>query len=89
MTSILKEWLKMPTSKAFPRYAQRLTVVKALNKAELAGLRRIEERGVYALCYLDGRNISWNRDVKGTVIQCYSGGLNHISEVVINIFSGN
>ncbi|EBS1324019.1 DUF4123 domain-containing protein [Salmonella enterica subsp. enterica serovar Muenchen] len=37
VTSFLKEWQKMPASKAFQPYAQRL-VIKALNKSKESGL---------------------------------------------------
>ena len=55
VTSVLKEWQNMPASKAFPPCAQRLMVIKALNKAEGIGLAKSEDRVFYALCYLGGR----------------------------------
>jgi hypothetical protein len=55
VTSVLNEWQRMPTSQQFPPCAQRLMVVKALNKADLVGLNNPKDRMLYALCYLDGR----------------------------------
>ncbi|HEY2452107.1 MAG TPA: DUF4123 domain-containing protein [Scandinavium sp.] len=54
VTSVLNEWQKMPTSKAFPPCAQRLMVIKALGKADGLGLVKLEDRTLYALCYLNG-----------------------------------
>lgn len=54
VTSVLNEWQKMPASQGFPPCAQRLMVVKALNKAEGVGLEKPADRMLYALCYLNG-----------------------------------
>lgn len=54
VTSVLKEWQKMPTSQAFPPCAQRSMVVKTLQKAHDAGLVSPFDQKVYALCYLNG-----------------------------------
>ncbi|MEB6335704.1 DUF4123 domain-containing protein [Serratia rhizosphaerae] len=54
VTSVLREWQKMPTSKAFPPCAQRLMVIKALKKAERMELERPEDRILYALFFLNG-----------------------------------
>lgn len=54
VTSVLNEWQKMPTSQGFPPCAQRLMVVKALNKSEGVGLEKPADRMLYALCYLNG-----------------------------------
>jgi hypothetical protein len=54
VTSVLNEWQKMPGSRVFPPCAQRLMVIKALDKAEDTGLEKPEDRTLYALCYLNG-----------------------------------
>lgn len=54
ITSVLKEWQKMPASRVFPPCAQRLMVIKALGKAESRGLEKPEDRALYAFCYLNG-----------------------------------
>ena len=89
MTSILKEWQKMPTSKAFPPCAQRLMVVKALNKAELVGLSCIEDRGLYALCYLAGRKDILESETLKEYLSNVIHGNKSLSDVVINVFSEN
>ncbi|HCL6629855.1 TPA: DUF4123 domain-containing protein [Citrobacter amalonaticus] len=54
VTGVLKEWQKMATSQPFPPCAQRLMVMKALDKAGGVGLEMPEDRVLYALCYLNG-----------------------------------
>ena len=54
VTSILKEWQKMPTSRGFPPCAQRLMVIKALNKSKEAGLFSQADQKVFTLYYLNG-----------------------------------
>ncbi|WP_368656791.1 DUF4123 domain-containing protein [Pantoea agglomerans] len=89
VTSILKEWQKMPTSKAFPPCAQRLMVVKALNKAELVGLSCIEDRELYALCYLAGRKDILESETLKEYLSNVIYGNKSLSDVVINVFSEN
>lgn len=87
VTSVLKEWQKMPTSRGFPPCAQRLMVAKALKKAELVGLNRPEDRGLYALCYLDGRKDILASETLRKQLSNIIQGNKSLSDVVINICS--
>lgn len=89
VTSVLKEWQKMPTSRVFPPCAQRLMVVKALNKAEIVGLSRTEDRGLYALCYLDGRKDILASETLREQLSNIIQGSKSLSDVVISICSEN
>ncbi|HCR1139943.1 TPA: DUF4123 domain-containing protein [Klebsiella aerogenes] len=62
VTSVLNEWQKMPTSKAFPPCAQRLMVIRALKKSEEAGLLSSMDQKVYALYYLSGGKATLESD---------------------------
>lgn len=57
VTSVLREWQKMPTSRAFPPCAQRLMVIKALKRAECLKLDKSRDRILYALFFLNRGNM--------------------------------
>lgn len=52
--NVLAEWQKRPEAQGFSSCTQRLLVIKALNKAEEAGMLTSYDRTFYALCYLGG-----------------------------------
>lgn len=54
VSGVLKAWQQMPTCQNISPCARRLMVLKALNKAEKAGLEKPADRMLYALCYLNG-----------------------------------
>lgn len=54
VSRVLKEWQQMSTSLGVSPCAQRLMVLKALNKAESVGLEHPADQMLYALCYLNG-----------------------------------
>lgn len=87
VTSVLREWQKMPASKAFPPCVQRLMVIKALNKAEGIGLAKSEDRVVYALCYLGGRkDILESEALRKKLINIIQGKQS-LSDVVMKLCS--
>jgi len=87
VTSVLREWQKMPTSRGFPPCAQCLMVAKALKKADLVGLNRPGDRGLYALCYLDGRKDILASETLRKQLSNSIQGNKSLSDVVINICS--
>ncbi|MFZ1872453.1 MAG: DUF4123 domain-containing protein, partial [Chania sp.] len=54
VSTVLAQWQKMPASQHFPPCAQRDMVIKALDKAQAAGLDAGPDRKLYALYYLNG-----------------------------------
>lgn len=52
--AILTQWQKMPASQHFPPCSQRDMVIKALEKARLAGMPAGVDSKLYALYYLNG-----------------------------------
>ena len=54
VSHVLREWRQMPSSQGISPCALRLMVLKALNKAESAGLEQPADRILYAICYLNG-----------------------------------
>lgn len=89
VTSVLSEWQKMPTSRAFPPCAQRSMVIKALNRAEGIGLEKPEDRTLYALCYLEGRKDILNSEVLRKQLTNIVRGNQSLSGLVIKICSEN
>lgn len=87
VTSVLKEWQKMPTSKAFPPCAQRLMVIKALNKAEGMGLAKSEDRKFYALCYLGGSKGILETEALRKQLSNIVQGKQSLSDVVMKLCS--
>lgn len=87
VTSVLREWQKMPTSKAFPPCAQRLMVIKALNKAEGIGLAKSEDRVFYALCYLGGRKDILESEALRKQLFNIVQGKQSLSDVMMKLFS--
>jgi hypothetical protein len=87
VTSVLHEWQKMPASRVFPPCAQRLMVIKALNKAEGIGLAKSEDRVFYALCYLGGRkDILESEALRENLINIIQGKQS-LSDVVMKLCS--
>ncbi len=87
VTSVLREWQKMPVSKAFPPCVQRLMVIKALNKAEGIGLAKSEERVFYALCYLGGRKDILESEALRKKLLNIIQGKQSLSDVVMKLCS--
>lgn len=54
VSTLLAQWQQKPTSQHFPPCVQRDMVIKALGKAQSAGLTVGADRKLYALCYLEG-----------------------------------
>lgn len=87
VTSVLREWQKMQASKAFPPCAQRLMVIKALNKAEGIGLAKSEDRVFYALCYLGGRKDILESEALRKQLFNIVQGKQSLSHVVMKLYS--
>jgi hypothetical protein len=60
VSRVLKEWQQMSTSLGVSPCAQRLMVLKALNKAESVGLEHPADQMLYALCYPMAGSGCWN-----------------------------
>ncbi|MFL4558315.1 DUF4123 domain-containing protein [Yersinia kristensenii] len=54
ISTVLTQWQKMPASQHFPPCAQRDMVIKALDKAQIAGMADGVDSKLYALYYLNG-----------------------------------
>lgn len=54
VSSVLIQWQNMPTSQHFPPCIQRDMVIKALDKAQVAGMTPGVDSKLYALYYLNG-----------------------------------
>ncbi|WP_235896339.1 DUF4123 domain-containing protein [Yersinia rochesterensis] len=54
ISTVLTQWQKMPSSQHFPPCAQRDMVIKALDKAQIAGMADGVDSKLYALYYLNG-----------------------------------
>ncbi|WP_235859170.1 DUF4123 domain-containing protein [[Pantoea] beijingensis] len=85
VTSVLNEWQRMPTSKVFPPCAQRLMVIKALNKSKETGLLSPTDQKVFALCYLNGGRQQLESDaLRGALPNVVNGTLS-LAEVLVNL----
>ncbi|KAB8311645.1 DUF4123 domain-containing protein [Erwinia endophytica] len=82
VTSVLNEWQKIPASQQFPACAQRLMVVKALNKAESVGLEKSEDRMLYALFYLNGGRKTLESDALKAVLPNVVSGTRSLMDVL-------
>lgn len=85
VTSVLKEWQKMPTSRKFPACAQRLMVIKALNKSKESGLLSAADQKVYALYYLNGGRQELESDALKVALPEVLNGTQSLAEVLVNL----
>ncbi len=85
VTSVLKEWQKMPASRAFPPCAQRLMVIKALNKSKEAGLLSAADQKVFALYYLTGGRRQLESDSLRVALPNVVNGTQSLAEVLVNL----
>lgn len=85
MASVLKEWQKMPTSRKFPACAQRLMVIKALNKSKESGLLSAADQKVYALYYLNGGRQELESDALKVALPKVLNGIQSLAEVLVNL----
>lgn len=85
VTSVLKEWQKMPTSRKFPACAQRLMVIKALNKSKESGLLSAADQKVYALYYLNGGRQELESDALKVALPKVLNGTQSLAEVLVNL----
>jgi hypothetical protein len=85
VTSVLKEWQKMPTSRKFPACAQRLMVIKALNKSKESGLLSAADQKVYALYYLNGGRQELESDELKAVLPNVLNRTQSLAEVLVNL----
>lgn len=85
VTSVLSEWQKMPTSRAFPPCAQRSMVIKALNKSKESGLLSAADQKVYALYYLSGGRQELESDALRAALPNVMNGTQSLAEVLVNL----
>lgn len=85
VTSVLREWQKMPTSRKFPACAQRLMVIKALNKSKESGLLSAADQKVYALYYLNGGRQELESDALKVALPKVLNGTQSLAEVLVNL----
>lgn len=85
VTSVLSEWQKMPTSRAFPPCAQRLMVIKALNKSKESGLLSPADQKVYALYYLNGGRQELESDALRAALPNVMNGTQSLAEVLVSL----
>lgn len=84
VTSVLNEWQKMPTSKAFPPCVQHSMVIKALKKSETAELFTPVDQKVYALYYLNGGKAKLESDSLKAVLPNVISGARSLADVLAN-----
>lgn len=85
VTSVLKEWQKMPTSRVFPPCAQRSMVIKALNKSKESGLLSAVDQKVYALYYLNGGRQELESDALKAALPNVLNETQSLAEVLVNL----
>lgn len=85
VTSVLREWQKMPTSRKFPACVQRLMVIKALNKSKESGLLSAADQKVYALYYLNGGRQELESDALKVALPKVLNGTQSLAEVLVNL----
>ncbi|HAT1613586.1 TPA: DUF4123 domain-containing protein [Raoultella ornithinolytica] len=85
VTSVLNEWQKMPTSRKFPACAQRLMVIKALNKSKESGLLSGADQKVYALYYLNGGRQELESDALKVALPKVLNGTQSLAQVLVNL----
>lgn len=85
VTSVLKEWQKMPTSRVFPPCAQRLMVIKALNKSKYLGSLSPADQKVFALYYLNGGRQELESDALKAALPKVLNGTQSLAEVLVNL----
>lgn len=85
VTSVLSEWQKMPTSRAFPPCAQRSMVIKALNKSKESGLLSAADQKVYALYYLSGGRQELESDALRAALPNVMNETQSLAEVLVNL----
>ncbi|MCT4702673.1 hypothetical protein MUA02_12450 [Enterobacteriaceae bacterium H20N1] len=85
VTSVLNEWQKMPASKAFPPCAQRLMVIKALNKSKESGSLSPADQKVYALYYLNGGRQELESDALKAALPKVLNRTRSLAEVLVNL----
>ncbi|MBD8142660.1 MULTISPECIES: DUF4123 domain-containing protein [Erwiniaceae] len=85
VTSVLSEWQKMPTSRAFPPCAQRSMVIKALNKSKESGLLSAADQKVYALYYLSGGRHELESDALRAALPNVMNETQSLAEVLVNL----
>ncbi|MEK9537094.1 DUF4123 domain-containing protein [Pantoea agglomerans] len=85
VTSVLSEWQKMPTSRAFPPCAQRSMVIKALNKSKESGLLSAADQKVYALYYLSGGRQELESNALRAALPNVMNETQSLAEVLVNL----
>lgn len=85
VTSILKEWQKMPTSKVFPPCAQRLMVIKVLNKSKELGSLSPADQKLYVLYYLNGGRQELESDALKAALPKVLNGTLSLADVLVNL----
>ena len=85
VTSILKEWQKMPTSKVFPPCAQRLMVIKVLNKSKELGSLSPADQKLYVLYYLNGGRQELESDALKAALPKVLNGTLSLADVLVDL----
>lgn len=85
VTSTLNEWQKMPASRAFPPCAQRLMVIKALNKSKEMGLLSAADQKVFALYYLTGGRRQLESDSLRVALPNVVTGTLSLADVLVSL----
>lgn len=85
VSSVLREWQKMPMSQHFTPCIQRDMVIKALRKAVEAGVATPLDQKVYALYYLNGGRAKLESDSLRVAVPNIVNGTLTLADVLINL----
>lgn len=85
VSSLLREWQKMPMSQHFTPCIQREMVIKALKKAKEAGVATPLDQKVYALYYLNGGRAKLESDSLRVAVPNIVNGTLTLADVLVNL----
>lgn len=85
VSSLLREWQKMPMSQHFTPCIQREMVIKALRKAVEAGVATPLDQKVYALYYLNGGRAKLESDSLRVAVPNIVNGTLTLADVLVNL----
>lgn len=85
VSSVLREWQKMPMSQHFTPCIQRDMVIKALRKAVEAGVATPLNQKVYALYYLNGGRAKLESDSLRVAVPNIVNGTLTLADVLVNL----
>ncbi|MCX0501604.1 DUF4123 domain-containing protein [Erwinia billingiae] len=85
VSSVLREWQKMPMSQHFTPCIQRDMVIKALKKAKEAGVATPLDQKVYALYYLNGGRAKLESDSMRVAVPNIVNGTLTLADVLVNL----